>query len=194
MVRRSRSPAANGARAGSTKGSRPTSSTSGASTRRGATTPTSSCSPNRQLSGRGRGALSPNDRAGNTTSRSISSITHLYEKGGRVLHMLRHVLGDEAFWRALGHYPRKHARGSWSRVTSRAPSRRRRGVRSRSCSTAGWPDPAIPSSSAAGAGTTTASWGRCGSRRSKRTARTRRRSSSRRWCGSRWRGASRTSA
>ncbi|HVV49028.1 MAG TPA: M1 family metallopeptidase, partial [Polyangia bacterium] len=37
---------------------------------------------------------------------------HLYEKGGRVLHMLRHALGDGAFWRALGHYARKHARGS----------------------------------------------------------------------------------
>jgi aminopeptidase N len=37
---------------------------------------------------------------------------HLYEKGGRVLHMLRHELGDALFWRALGHYARKHARGS----------------------------------------------------------------------------------
>ena len=37
---------------------------------------------------------------------------HLYEKGGRVLHMLRHELGDAAFWRAIGHYARKHAHGS----------------------------------------------------------------------------------
>ncbi|HEY5090827.1 MAG TPA: M1 family metallopeptidase, partial [Polyangia bacterium] len=37
---------------------------------------------------------------------------HLYEKGGRVLHMLRHELGAAAFWRAIGHYARKHARGS----------------------------------------------------------------------------------
>jgi aminopeptidase N len=37
---------------------------------------------------------------------------HLYEKGGRVLHMLRHELGDAVFWRAIGHYARKHARGS----------------------------------------------------------------------------------
>jgi aminopeptidase N len=37
---------------------------------------------------------------------------HLYDKGGRVLHMLRHALGDGLFWRALGHYARKHARGS----------------------------------------------------------------------------------
>jgi aminopeptidase N len=37
---------------------------------------------------------------------------HLYEKGGRVLHMLRNQLGDAAFWRALRHYARKHARGS----------------------------------------------------------------------------------
>jgi aminopeptidase N len=37
---------------------------------------------------------------------------HLYEKGGRILHMLRHELGEAAFWRAIGHYARKHARGS----------------------------------------------------------------------------------
>jgi aminopeptidase N len=36
---------------------------------------------------------------------------HLYEKGGRVLHMLRHVLGDAAFWRALAHYLGKHRHG-----------------------------------------------------------------------------------
>src|SRR6478609_1581819 len=32
---------------------------------------------------------------------------HLYEKGGRVLHMLRDVLGDAAFWAALAHYLEK---------------------------------------------------------------------------------------
>ncbi|HVX94520.1 MAG TPA: M1 family aminopeptidase [Polyangia bacterium] len=37
---------------------------------------------------------------------------HLYDKGGRVLHMLRHSLGDDLFWRALRHYVGKHARGS----------------------------------------------------------------------------------
>jgi aminopeptidase N len=37
---------------------------------------------------------------------------HLYEKGGRVLHMLRHELGDALFWRALEHYAKRHARGS----------------------------------------------------------------------------------
>ncbi|HVZ74242.1 MAG TPA: M1 family aminopeptidase [Polyangia bacterium] len=37
---------------------------------------------------------------------------HLYDKGGRVLHMLRHELGDDLFFRALGHYARTHARGS----------------------------------------------------------------------------------
>ena len=36
---------------------------------------------------------------------------HLYEKGGRVLHMLRHHLGDDAFWKALGHYLTKHRHG-----------------------------------------------------------------------------------
>ncbi|HEY7374499.1 MAG TPA: M1 family aminopeptidase, partial [Polyangia bacterium] len=37
---------------------------------------------------------------------------HLYEKGGRVLHMLRHELGDAGFWRAIKHYATKHAHGS----------------------------------------------------------------------------------
>jgi aminopeptidase N len=37
---------------------------------------------------------------------------HLYEKGGRVLHMLRHELGDTGFWRAIEHYATKHAHGS----------------------------------------------------------------------------------
>ena len=33
---------------------------------------------------------------------------HLYEKGGLVLHMLRFVLGDELFWKAIRHYCQKH--------------------------------------------------------------------------------------
>ena len=37
---------------------------------------------------------------------------HLYEKGGRVLHMLRHELGEDDFWRALRLYGERHARGS----------------------------------------------------------------------------------
>ena len=37
---------------------------------------------------------------------------HLYEKGGRVLHMLRHQLGEEPFWLALRTYAEKHARQS----------------------------------------------------------------------------------
>jgi aminopeptidase N len=36
---------------------------------------------------------------------------HLYEKGGRVLHMLRQVIGDAAFWGALAHYLDKHRLG-----------------------------------------------------------------------------------
>ncbi|NVB78806.1 MAG: M1 family metallopeptidase, partial [Kofleriaceae bacterium] len=36
---------------------------------------------------------------------------HLYEKGGRVLHMLRHVLGDELFFKSLAHYLGKHRHG-----------------------------------------------------------------------------------
>ncbi|REJ96516.1 MAG: hypothetical protein DWQ35_04005 [Planctomycetota bacterium] len=37
---------------------------------------------------------------------------HSYAKAGRVLHMLRHVLGDELFWKAMRHYVRKHANSS----------------------------------------------------------------------------------
>ncbi len=33
---------------------------------------------------------------------------HLYEKGCWVLHMLRRELGDELWWKAIGHYLRKH--------------------------------------------------------------------------------------
>jgi aminopeptidase N len=33
---------------------------------------------------------------------------HLYEKGCWVLHMLRKELGDELWWKAIGHYLRKH--------------------------------------------------------------------------------------
>ncbi len=34
---------------------------------------------------------------------------HSYNKGGLVLHMLRHYVGDEAFFASLNHYLRKHA-------------------------------------------------------------------------------------
>jgi aminopeptidase N len=37
---------------------------------------------------------------------------HLYEKGGRVLHMLRQVLGDDGFWKTIKHYLTKHRGGS----------------------------------------------------------------------------------
>ena len=37
---------------------------------------------------------------------------HLYEKGSWVLHMLREDLGDELWWKAIGHYLRKHRDGS----------------------------------------------------------------------------------
>ena len=37
---------------------------------------------------------------------------HLYEKGGLVLHMLRFVLGDKLFWKAMRHYCVKHQGGS----------------------------------------------------------------------------------
>lgn len=35
--------------------------------------------------------------------------SHSYAKGGRILHMLRQHLGDEAFFASLRHYVRKHA-------------------------------------------------------------------------------------
>ena len=37
---------------------------------------------------------------------------HLYEKGGRVLHMLRQELGDDDFWKSLRHYLGKHRHGA----------------------------------------------------------------------------------
>ncbi len=37
---------------------------------------------------------------------------HLYEKGGCVLHMLKHQLGDARFWKAIQHYVQKHKGGS----------------------------------------------------------------------------------
>lgn len=33
---------------------------------------------------------------------------HSYPKAGRVLHMLRFVLGDELFWKAIRHYTKRH--------------------------------------------------------------------------------------
>ena len=33
---------------------------------------------------------------------------HLYEKGALVLHLLRHELGDNLFWKAIRHYARKY--------------------------------------------------------------------------------------
>jgi aminopeptidase N len=38
--------------------------------------------------------------------------SHLYEKGGRVLHMLHHELGEESFWRSLALYAERHAHRS----------------------------------------------------------------------------------
>jgi len=34
---------------------------------------------------------------------------HTYQKGACVLHMLRYVLGDELWWKAIRHYVKKHA-------------------------------------------------------------------------------------
>lgn len=37
---------------------------------------------------------------------------HLYEKGSWILHMLKHELGEDLWWKAVGHYLRKHRDGS----------------------------------------------------------------------------------
>jgi aminopeptidase N len=34
---------------------------------------------------------------------------HTYEKGGNVLHMVRFVLGDDLWWKAIRHYVKKHS-------------------------------------------------------------------------------------
>ncbi len=34
---------------------------------------------------------------------------HTYQKGSSVLHMMRHVLGDDLWWKALRHYVKKHS-------------------------------------------------------------------------------------
>ena len=39
---------------------------------------------------------------------SIYNVEHTYLKGAAVFHMLRRILGDEDFFRALGYYLRKH--------------------------------------------------------------------------------------
>ena len=50
---------------------------------------------------------------------------HLYEKGSWVLHMLRHELGDELWWKAIGHYLQQASR----LVRADAGPRRRRSRR-----------------------------------------------------------------
>ncbi len=37
---------------------------------------------------------------------------HTYEKGGCVLHMMRFVLGDELWWKAIRYYVKRHAMGN----------------------------------------------------------------------------------
>ena len=70
---------------------------------------------------------------------------HLYEKGGRVLHMLRHELGDDAVLARARATTRASTRAARSRrATWRAPSRRSRGAASTSSSTAGSRAPGHP--------------------------------------------------
>ena len=72
---------------------------------------------------------------------------HLYEKGGLVLHMLRFVLGDELFWKAMRHYCVKHQGKS---VTTEDLQRAHRGGHGQECgtgsSTSGCTGGAIPAS------------------------------------------------
>jgi aminopeptidase N len=44
----------------------------------------------------------------------------IYDKGAWVVHMLRRVVGDETFFRALREYRRRHERGSATRADLRA--------------------------------------------------------------------------
>jgi aminopeptidase N len=54
--------------------------------------------------------------------------SHLYEKGGCVLHMIRWILGDKLWWKAINHYVNKH-RGQnvitadWERAIEEATGR-----------------------------------------------------------------------
>lgn len=42
------------------------------------------------------------------TRKADEQSNHVYSKGSSVLHMLRFVLGDAGFWKAMNHYCRKH--------------------------------------------------------------------------------------
>ncbi len=120
---------------------------------------------------------------------------HLYEKGGRVVHMLRHELGDAAFWRAIAPLRRQTRARIGRDAGSRA--RHRGGDRAQRRRAAGPLDRAAratPSWRDAGSGTKIASWERCGSRRSRRSRPRRRRSSSRPRSASRSTGESTTNA
>ena len=120
---------------------------------------------------------------------------HLYEKGGRVLHMLRHELGDAAFWRAIGHYARKHAHGSVeTRDLARAIEEATRAQRRRDARPLDRAARPSRAGGALGVGRGSQDRDAARSRRSSRSRPRRRRSSSRRWCASRSTGASATSA
>ena len=120
---------------------------------------------------------------------------HLYEKGGRVLHMLRTSSATSCSGARSRHYAEHaRARARSRRATSRAPSRRSRAAASTSSSTAGSRAPATPSWRARW------EWDEerkrrhaARSRRSRRSAPRRRCSSSRRACASRSTARSATS-
>ena len=93
---------------------------------------------------------------------------HLYEKGGRVLHMLRHELGDG---RSGAPSPTTRANtraGRWRRATWRAPWKRPRGATWTRSSIAGSLDRVTRSSTGGGSGTRIAKWACCASPRRRR--------------------------
>ena len=98
---------------------------------------------------------------------------HLYEKGGRVLHMLRHELGDDRLLarrsplRRTTRPPARSRPATWRRAIEEATGPQPR----RASSTSGSASPATPSWRAPGSGTTIAAWAACGSSRSRRASR-----------------------
>jgi len=70
---------------------------------------------------------------------------HTYDKGGRIMHMIRHLLGDEPFWRAIRHYATTHARQTvetrdWTRAIEEVTGRNLEGFLDRWVARAGHPE------------------------------------------------------
>ena len=70
---------------------------------------------------------------------------HTYDKGGRVLHMVRHILGDDIFFRAIRHYATTHAQKTvdtrdWARAIEDVSGRNLESFFDRWVSRAGHPE------------------------------------------------------